>query len=146
MSKIVTAIRRLRSSNMGTQGVLILPDGVFCNTLELPWRDNVRKRSCIPLGEYDVEIRTSPKFGQVYEVKMVPDRSYILTHSGNLAGDIEKGYLSHVEGCILLGSYWGVINKQLALLNSRPTVRRFMEKMNKQAFRLRMEDERCGSS
>jgi hypothetical protein len=101
---------------MGTQGVLILPSGVFCNTLELPWRDNIRKRSCIPLGEYDVEIRTSPKFGQVYEVKMVPDRSYILTHSGNLAGDIEKGYLSHVEGCILLGSYWGVINKQLARL------------------------------
>lgn len=140
------ALRRLRHTDQGTQGVLILPNGVFCNTLELPWRDNKPKRSCIPCGEYDVEIRQSPKFGTIYEVKFVPGRSYILTHSGNLAGDVAKGFLSHVEGCILLGSRWGVINKQLAILNSRPTVRRFMEEQENQPFRLLVEDETlCGN-
>lgn len=143
---IRAGLRRLGHSDQGTRGVLLLPDGVFCNTFELPWRGNRPRRSCIPCGAYDVEIRQSPKFGRVYEVKFVPGRSYILTHSGNLAGDVDKGFLSHVEGCILLGSRWGVINRQLAILNSRPTVRRFMETMQEEPFRLLVEDETlCGN-
>lgn len=141
-----TALRRLRHTDQGTQGVLILPSGVFCNTLELPWRDNKQRISCIPCGEYDVAIRQSPKFGKIYEVRFVPGRSYILTHSGNLAGDVAKGFLSHVDGCILLGSRWGVINKQLAILNSRPTVRKFMTELENAPFRLLVEDETlCGN-
>jgi Family of unknown function (DUF5675) len=132
---------RTRHTDQGMMGVLILPDGVFCNTLELPWRDNRPKRSCIPLGEYDVKIRQSPRFGRIYEVQNVPDRSYILIHSGNLAGDVEKGYVSHVEGCILLGKYFGPLEGQLAVLASRPTVREFMETTGGQAFRLLVEDQ-----
>lgn len=140
------ALRRLRHTDQGTQGVLILSDRVYCNTLELPWRNNQPRRSCIPCGEYDVAIRQSPKFGAIYEVQLVPNRSYILTHSGNLAGDVSKGFLSHVEGCILLGSRWGIINKQLAILNSRPTVRKFMEEQDRKPFRLLVEDEKtCGN-
>jgi hypothetical protein len=45
----------------------------------------------------------------------------------------------------MLGTYWGVINGQLALLNSRPTVRRFMDKMAGEPFTLIVEDERCGN-
>jgi hypothetical protein len=136
------ALRRLKSSCHGTQGVLILPDGVFCNTLELPWRENKRKLSCIPCGEYKVEIRNSPKFGEIYWVTNVLERDYILIHSGNLAGDTTQGLKSHVEGCILLGSYWGVIGGQLALMNSKPTVRRFMDRMQGESFTLIVEDER----
>lgn len=135
------ALIRTRHTDQGTQGVLVLPDGVFCNTLELPWRDNKPKRSCIPCGEYDVKVRRSPKFGLTYEVQDVPGRSYILIHSGNLAGDVAKGYLSHVEGCILLGKYYGVLEKQLAILCSRPTVRGFMEQLDNQPFRLIVEDQ-----
>lgn len=134
------AIRRLRHSDQGTEGVLILPRGVFCNTMELPWRDNAPKKSCIPCGEYDVAIRQSPKFGRVYEIKGVPRRSFILAHAGNLAGDTAKGWLSHVEGCIELGAYFGHIGRQRAVLCSRPTVRRFMELMDYQPFRLLVED------
>lgn len=136
---------RLAHSDQGTQGVLILPDGVFCNTMELPWRDNRPNISCIPCGEYDVEIRQSPRFGSVYQVKDVPGRSYILMHAGNLAGDTRKGYRTHVEGCILLGKYFGRLAGQLAVLSSRPTVRALMERLNGKPFRLMVEDETCGN-
>lgn len=138
-------LRRMAHSDQGTRGVLILPEGVYCNTLELPWRDNRPKRSCIPCGEYDVAIRQSQRFGRIYEVKLVPGRSFILTHSGNLAGDVEKGLKSHVEGCILLGRYFGKIAGQTAILYSLPTVRAFMARLQEQPFRLLVEDERCGS-
>ncbi len=139
------ALRRLSHSDEGTRGVLIMPDGVFCNTLELPWRDNRPSRSCIPCGEYDVQIRQSPKFGRIYHVQNVPERTFILIHSGNLAGDVEKGYRSHVEGCILLGRYFGKLKGQQAVLCSRPAVSDFMERLDGQPFRLIVEDESCGN-
>lgn len=138
-------LRRLAHSDQGTQGVLILPDGVFCCTLELPWRDNRANVSCIPCGEYDVAIRKSPRFGKVYEVKNVPGRSFILLHPGNLAGDIHRGYRTHVEGCILLGKYFGRLAGQSAVLASRPTVRAFMKNLGNKPFRLSVEDALCGS-
>jgi hypothetical protein len=138
------ALIRTRHTDQGTQGVLILPEGVFCNTLELPWRENKPKISCIPCGEFDVKIRQSPRFGTIYEVQDVPDRRYILIHSGNLAGDVTKGYRSHVEGCILLGKYFGTLDSQLAILYSRPTVREFMDQLDRQPFRLIVEDQSCG--
>lgn len=139
------AIRRLYHSDQGTRGVLIMPDGVLCNTFELPWRDNLPQKSCIPCGEYDVAIRVSKKFGRIYEVKDVPERSGILFHSGNLAGDMDLGYKSHTRGCILLGKYFGKIDNQLAVLYSRPTVNTFMQLMGEQSFMLIVEDEICGS-
>ncbi len=138
-------LRRIAHSDQGTSGVLILPDGVFCNTLELPWRGNRQGVSCIPCGEYDVAIRQSPKFGPVYQVKNVPGRTWIEIHPGNLAGNVELGFKTHVEGCILLGKYFGRISGQLAIMVSRPTVREFVEKMRQEPFRLLVEDELCGN-
>jgi hypothetical protein len=134
-------LRRLAHGEQGTKGVMILPEGVFCNTLELPWRDNRPNISCIPCGEYDVQVRQSPRFGRVYHVQHVPGRSWILAHSGSLAGDVAKGYISDVEGCILLGKYFGKLAGQLAVLVSRPTVRQFMERLEAQPFRLLVDDE-----
>jgi hypothetical protein len=134
-------LRRLSHGDQGTKGVLLLPGGVFCNTLELPWRDNRPNVSCIPCGEYGVAVRHSPRFGDAYEVKNVPGRSYILFHAGNLAGDTAKGYHTHVEGCILLGKYFGTLAGQEAVMVSAPTVRRFMAQMGGQPFRLLVEDE-----
>lgn len=147
---IRAGLRRLEHGDQGTRGVLILPDAVFCNTLELPWRDNRPNVSCIPCGEYDVAIRQSPRFGPVYHVKDVPGRTFIEIHSGNLAGDTAKGYRTHVEGCILLGQYFGRIEGQVAVLVSRPTVRKLMERLDGKPFRLVVEDETeealsCGS-
>lgn len=132
---------RIAHSDQGTKGVIILPEGVFCNTLELPWRDNQTSISCIPCGEYDVAIRKSPRFGSVYHVKNVPGRSYILFHAANLAGDTAKGYKTQVEGCIAMGKYFGQLGGQLAVVVSRPTVRSFIERMGSRPFRLIVEDQ-----
>lgn len=111
------------SSTHGTPGILFGP-GFWCHTLELPWRDNRRKESCIPAGNYNVVLRKSPKFGWTYWVQNVPGRSWILFHSGNFAGDVKAGLQSHVEGCILLGLSKGLIGRQRAVLLSRPAVRK----------------------
>ena len=88
---------RTRTSDQGTEGMLIT-DGFMCKTLELPWRENQRSISCIPSGEYKVVIRQSPKYGSVYWVTKVPNRSWILIHAGNWSGDTNKGFNSHTKG------------------------------------------------
>lgn len=128
-------IIRTTSSNQGTQGTLVT-EGFNCFSLELPWRDNQQNISCIPAGEYIVKIRQSPRFGKVYWVTKVPNRGYILIHPGNFAGDVSKRYKSNVEGCLLLGKRFGILGKQLAVLTSRITVRRFMEHMEYETFKL----------
>ncbi len=131
---------RLKRSDQGTRGMLFYGD-FNCQTLELPWRENFRSVSCIPAGEYDVKIRISPKYGEIYWVTEVPGRSFILIHSGNWAGDTSKGYKTHVNGCILLGKQRGILAGQWAVLNSRITVRRFMQEMNNNPFKLRVLEE-----
>lgn len=137
------AIRRvqlIRSSrgDSGTYGLLGTP-GFRCFTGELPPRDNQRGLSCIPEGEYDVRIVKSPHFGRIYGLFGVPGRTHVLMHSGNFSGDVQKGYQSHVEGCILLGSKLGRLqNKfgqlQSAVLISLPTVTSFMRHMGGDPF------------
>ena len=126
---------RIRRSDHGTEGVLALGD-FRCFTLELPWHGNKRNLSCIPTGEYIVSIRISPKYGRIYWVMEVDDRSYILIHSGNWAGDSEKGLATHTSGCILLGEKRGYLNGQRAVLLSRKAIRRFMTKLNGMDFKL----------
>ena len=92
-------------------------------TIELPWRDNARQRSCIPVGVYQCAIVNSPKFGRVYGVANVPGRSNVLIHSANLAGDVELGYKSQLHGCVALGMRLGKIGNQRAALVSRPALR-----------------------
>jgi len=134
MERNVT-LARLARSDQGTEGILLA--GEFnCKTLELPWRENTRQISCIPPGEYEVEVRLSNKYGRIYWVRKVPDRTYILIHSGNYAGDKSKNFKTHVMGCILLGKHHGYLAGQRAVLNSRLTVRSFMREMDYQKFQL----------
>jgi len=124
---------RMQRSDHGTEGILATQD-FSCKTLELPWKDNRRQISCIPPGEYKVEIRLSNKYGRIYWVRKVPERTYILIHSGNYAGDRSKGLKTHVMGCILLGKTHGFLGGQRAVLNSRLTVKRFMRLMEYETF------------
>ena len=137
MAERVVNLCRMRRSDQGTEGMLFF-GGFNCYTLELPWRDNQRSISCIPPGDYLTKTRQSPRFGLTYHVTEVPGRSYILIHSGNWAGDTSKGYKTHVNGCILLGKSRGWLAGQVAVLNSRITVRRFMEHMAYDQFTLRI--------
>lgn len=61
--------------------------------IELPWKDNRRRVSCIPEGSYDLAIRVSEKFGQHLLVVGVPNRDLILLHPANVA-------LRELAGCI----------------------------------------------
>ena len=126
---------RMRRSDQGTEG-LFFTDGFNCKSFELPWRDNKRNISCIPAGVYDTIIRQSPRFGTIYWILKVENRTYILVHSGNWAGDIELGYKTHTNGCLILGKKMGYLMGQRAVLNSRITVRAFMDHMNNQPFTL----------
>ncbi len=124
---------RMRRHNQGTEGILFT-GGFNCKVLELPWRNNQRNISCIPAGEYDTIIRQSNKYKTIYWILKVPDRSYILLHSGNWAGSIDLGYKTHSSGCLLLGKEFGYLMGQRAVLNSRITVRAFMDHMDNKPF------------
>ena len=130
---------RIRRSDQGTEGILVT-ENFNCKTLELPWRNNQKGISCIPAGTYKVEIRISNKYGRIYWVRKVPNRTYILIHSGNYAGDKNKGFKTHVMGCILLGKKSGYLGGQVAVLNSRIAVRAFMEHMDYEPFELRIQE------
>ncbi len=67
-----------------------------CWTLELPWRENQIKISCIPAGEYPVTKRWSRKFNQHFHIRDVEGRTYILIHPGN--------YYTDIQGCIVVGT------------------------------------------
>jgi len=139
----IVQLFRLKRSDQGTLGLLLAP-GFQCYSLELPWRENKQNISCIPNGDYDVVIRISPKYGKTYHVTNVENRSFILIHSGNWAGDTSKGFKTHVNGCILLGKDRGLLAKQLAVLNSRITVNRFMQTMGYNPFKLKISENFIG--
>lgn len=133
---------RIRRNDQGTTGILTTPFGFQCYTLELPWRNNQKNISCIPPGEYVTKFKTSPKYGKVYHVQDVPNRTFILIHSGNWAGDVKKGYRTHVNGCILLGLKKGLLDGQVAVLNSRLAVSRFVRHMKNVDFILNIIEKK----
>lgn len=136
---------RYASSDQGTKSIAFTGIGgfeSFC-ILELPWRNNKPNYSCIPDGEYLCKYRESKRFKKHYHLQDVKGRSWVLTHSGNLAGDILKRWLTHSKGCLLLGARFGVLkidkNKyQRAVLSSRPTLRKLITAMDKEDFILKI--------
>lgn len=88
-------LKRYSDDGIQTLGKIAVGMQIF-HTLELPWRDNRRRISCIPKGEYRVTKHSSPKFGKSFWVREVPGRSEILIHAGN--------YYTDILGCILVGT------------------------------------------
>ena len=77
----------------GTNGKLECEGKLICNTIELPWKNNETKVSCIPEGKYFIKKRYSNKFQWHLEVENVQNRSLILFHPANNA-------LLELKGCI----------------------------------------------
>ena len=92
-----------------TNGMLFV-DGVFeAFTLEDEVRDKkIKGETAIPLGEYEIKLRTvggfhskyTSKYGAAFhkgmlELQNVPNFQYILIHTGNTD--------SHTAGCLLIG-------------------------------------------
>jgi hypothetical protein len=93
------------------------------DSLELPWLNNQRRISCIPLGTYKCKKHRSPKFGRTLWLQDVPNRSEILIHSGN--------YHTQILGCILIGKDLKDINKDgyLDVTRSRVAMKELMDSL-----------------
>jgi hypothetical protein len=77
----------------GTNSKLECEGKLICNTIELPWKNNETKVSCIPEGKYFIKKRYSRKFQWHLEVIDVKNRKLILFHPANNA-------VKEINGCI----------------------------------------------
>lgn len=119
-NKIIT-IKRTHYRDDGTFGIIDDEGEMFALTVELPWKDNQQNISCIPEGEYDLKRKTSPHFGESFEVLNVPNRTDILIHPANTIEDL--------KGCIGLGEQFEPIGSLNAVILSRQAVLEFMKRM-----------------
>lgn len=84
----------------GTNGEIWHAGKLICKSIELPWKENARKTSCIPEGKYLVVIRWHKTFGWVLAILDVPDRKGILMHAANTAQKDLKGCIGPVTQII----------------------------------------------
>lgn len=96
----------------GTFGRIKTPDGWSCYSVELPWRGNQQRISCIPEGEYPLRLRRSgiierttrrakkkghgPIMLYGYEIDEVEGRDLIMLHIAN--------HIGHLLGCVGMGN------------------------------------------
>lgn len=86
-------------TDKSTLGKLYFDGEFYGHTLELPWKDNEKRVSCIPKGVYEVKKRHTEESKYKYEhlhILDVENRELILMHVGN--------YPKNSKGCILLGN------------------------------------------
>lgn len=129
MTEINGYILRLKSDEKCTLGRLMLFDGLnpiaTFTTLELPWKNNERNKSCIPPGEYEVVPHTSPKHGKCFLIKNVSGRDGILIHTLNFA--------NQTEGCVGIGMDFADIDKDggIDIIRSREALNSLLKKAPK---------------
>ena len=137
---------RHKQTDWATFGRLYADDGTteVCVTLERPWvdKDADGKRdkgvSRIVPGTYQVYRRLdSPKHGEVFELKDVPDATNIQIHAAN--------HPTQLEGCIATGSAFGeaTVNGVTApgVTGSKLALAKFMaENKHRDAFVLEIVD------
>lgn len=72
-----------------TFGTMQVDGEFFGYTLELPWKDNEPKVSCIPAGLYGIAITWSNRWKRpMMEIVKVPGRSGIRIHNANFASQL----------------------------------------------------------
>jgi len=108
---------------MGTLAVMESDDKIFaCVTLELPWKGNMRRISCIPKGIYPCKKRKSSKTFN-YEhilVKNVSGRSGICVHIINFSRQL--------LGCVGVGRKFVDLDKDglKDITNSGDTLKKLL--------------------
>jgi len=90
----------------GTNGQIHYQDRLMMYSIELPWKDNLTRVSCIPEGRYGLVKRWSPKFNRHLQVLNVPKRNFILIHPANDALKELKGCIAPV--CFITGAGKGI--------------------------------------
>jgi hypothetical protein len=134
-------ITRENSTPHGTPGRLVLENGFECDTLELPWHNNERGKSCIRPDTYRGWAWYSPTFKRiVIRLEDKHGRKDCLIHPANFAaeerdvdgdGDLE---VTQIHGCTAPGRGFGEIRDktgdlQWGILNSKHTMDRLMESL-----------------
>ena len=122
MQRVLLLRRELTEKS--TSGLIFGPSGMQLYSLELPWRNNQFRISCIPEGIYPCKWHFSPKFGWTYLVTKTEPRTQILFHAGN--------YPSNTWGCILLG----MSRTQDCVWNSRQAMQKFYATLQREEFKL----------
>lgn len=95
----------------GTNGELYFDGNKICDAIELPWKNNQHKISCIPEGVYRLTKRFSPRHQWHFAVNNVPDRSDILIHSFNCAIGQSLGCIAPVTKAVAPGK--GIYSKAM---------------------------------
>ena len=108
--------------SQGVNGVIFFNGVRICDSIELPWRNNLRGISCIPEGSYSISKRRSRKYGPHLWIRNVPGRELILIHPANNA-------LQELRGCIapvseITGPGTGIL--------SRKAMRKLLELVRKE--------------
>ncbi|WP_206696052.1 DUF5675 family protein, partial [Streptococcus pseudopneumoniae] len=76
-------LRRIESGEEGTFGLFECEEGPTFQSVELPWKDNAARISCIPPGTYLCEWAHSVAHGECYWLRDVPGREAIQIHVAN---------------------------------------------------------------
>jgi len=117
-------IEREEFSDNQILGTLYLIDNeeviLTLKTLELSYRENQKRISSVPVGDYFLKNYSSPKYPNVLEIVGVENRNYILIHNGN--------YFTQTMGCVLVGLKTKDINGDgiLDVVNSKTALKRLM--------------------
>jgi len=93
MKTIHTLVLQRNYGAQGTNGTITYKGAHICHTIELPWRDNIQRLSCIPEGRYKLEKRKYSKHGEQVGIPAVLGREAILIHAANDA-------MRDLHGCI----------------------------------------------
>ncbi|HFQ5008869.1 TPA: DUF5675 family protein [Vibrio vulnificus] len=129
-SKVVLNLRRIKQHGETTLGKLTI-EGVDKSwfVLEPGGPDSIVEGSDkrISAGTYQMKPFDGGTYKNVYELKNVPGRTYILMHSGN--------YHENTEGCLMPGKSWGVMsdshyyvnNSKVALSEIFSEIRKYKE-------------------
>ena len=107
----------------GTNGVLFINNTFLGFTIELPWLENIRNKSCIPEATYILKARFSKKFNHHLVLENVDHRNLILMHPANHAK-------TELRGCIAPVTYLTGIGKGL---KSKPLLNKLLSSCH-QAF------------
>jgi hypothetical protein len=122
--KMRIVIKRHNQDKNQTTGVCMVfgEDKILFSSMSLErgWRNNEKRVSCIPKGEYKCVLEWSNRFkSDLWEIKGVENRSECKFHSAN--------YWYQLNGCIALGQKLKDINKDgyRDVTNSRNTMKQF---------------------
>ena len=107
-------------------------------TIELPWYHNEEDFSCIPDDDYIVQPYISSIHGYVFKILCVNGRTDVEIHAMNWAGDSRLGYKTDSKGCIGVGTRFGHLDEQLAVLESRDALALLGEDCQHKQFKLQI--------